>query len=162
MEEVAKHIVLVRAKNDLTVLNRIITVLRKRRFALEMFNVNLCEEENEMQVTVVLDAEKKQLNQVMCQLDKLIEVYETQEITYKKGHALLDFLIVTASIGLEEKLKSYVQEKDCELVKLNFVGGEGKVTYSFVGDLQVIEKVFLEVKKLEDIKILRSGVMARV
>lgn len=71
--------IIVKAKNDLTVLNRIVTVLRKRRFEIEEFAVNLKSGDELMSVNIIVNADKEHLNQVMAQIDKLIDVYEVNE-----------------------------------------------------------------------------------
>lgn len=74
MEKDLRQIVEIYAKSDLTVLNRILVVLRKRRLRVESLKVNFNAGGKEMCVILTVDPSQVSLSQLRFQLEKLLEV----------------------------------------------------------------------------------------
>lgn len=74
MEKESLQTVKIRAKSDLTVLNRILVVLRKRRLRVESLKTDFVAGEKAMLVILTVDPQQVSLSQLRFQLEKLLEV----------------------------------------------------------------------------------------
>ena len=64
------------------VLARVASLFRRRGFNIESLTVGHCEEPGLSRMTIVVDGDDHQVDQVCRQLFKLIEVISVQDITY--------------------------------------------------------------------------------
>jgi acetolactate synthase-1/3 small subunit len=75
------HTLLALVENQAGVLNRIASLFRRRRFNIESLTVGVCEKPGLSRMTIVVDGETTNVDQVLRQMGKLINVIEVKDVT---------------------------------------------------------------------------------
>lgn len=76
-----KHILVALVENKMGVLNRISSLFRRRQFNIESLNVGTTEDPGLSRMTIVVDASKTNVEQVIKQLYKIIHVLKVSDVT---------------------------------------------------------------------------------
>lgn len=76
-----QHILVALVQNKSGVLNRVASLFRKRRFNIDSLNVGKTEDENISRMTMVVDGTNTNVQQVIKQLYKIIEVIKVSDVT---------------------------------------------------------------------------------
>lgn len=117
------------------VLARVASLFRRRGFNIESLTVGHCEEPGLSRMTIVVDGDDRQVDQVCRQLFKLIEVISVLDITYD---AMVDrelALIKVAAtnfnrrevLDVVEVFRADVVDVHTESLIIQVLGDEGKV-----------------------------------
>ena len=117
------------------VLARVASLFRRRGFNIESLTVGHCEEPGLSRMTIVVDGDDRQVDQVCRQLFKLIEVISVLDITYD---AMVDrelALIKVAAtnfnrrevLDVVEVFRADVVDVHAESLIIQVLGDEGKV-----------------------------------
>ncbi|QQS59226.1 acetolactate synthase small subunit [Candidatus Peregrinibacteria bacterium] len=76
------HILVALVENKSGVLNRISSLFRKRRFNIDSLNVGRTENPDVSRMTIVVDGSKTNVEQVIKQLYKIINVLKVSDVTH--------------------------------------------------------------------------------
>lgn len=76
------HILVALVENKSGVLNRVASLFRKRRFNIRSLNVGETENETVSRMTIEVDGKKTDIQQVIKQLYKIVEVLKVSDITH--------------------------------------------------------------------------------
>ena len=117
------------------VLARVASLFRRRGFNIESLTVGHCEEPGLSRMTIVVDGDDHQVDQVCRQLFKLIDVVSVQDITYTPMvDRELALLKVAASnfnrrevLDVVEVFRADVVDVHAEALVIQVLGDEGKV-----------------------------------
>jgi acetolactate synthase-1/3 small subunit len=77
-----KHILVALVENKSGVLNRISSLFRRRRFNIDSLNVGRTENPDLSRMTIVVDGATTNVEQVIKQLYKIINVLKVSDVTY--------------------------------------------------------------------------------
>jgi acetolactate synthase-1/3 small subunit len=77
-----QHILVALVENKSGVLNRISSLFRKRQFNIDSLNVGRTENPNLSRMTIVVDGSKTNVEQVIKQLYKIINVLKVSNVTH--------------------------------------------------------------------------------
>lgn len=153
------HIIILRAKNDITTVNRIVTMLRARRFAVETFNVNHTEDPEVMQVTFLVDPDTDITHKLVTRLDTLIDVYEVKEVSHSRSIEVYDELIVKTT---DSAVAKHIEEhrKEWKSLDSSKFADDHETVFRFSGSYLDISEAYEHLQKQSGLTLLRSGVMA--
>ena len=78
--EPTTHTVSVLVQNETGTINRLVSMFRRRGFSLASFNAGDCEEPEYSRITFVVNADQNELQQVLRQVEKVIDVVEVEDL----------------------------------------------------------------------------------
>ena len=76
-----QHILVALVQNKSGVLNRVASLFRKRRFNIDSLNVGKTERDDISRMTIVVDGRSTDVQQVIKQLYKIVEVLKVSDVT---------------------------------------------------------------------------------
>ncbi len=117
------------------VLARVASLFRRRGFNIESLTVGHCEEPGLSRMTVVVDGDDHQVDQVCRQLFKLIDVVSVQDITYTpmvdRELALIKIAATNFNrrevLDVVEMFRADVVDVHADALVIQVLGDEGKV-----------------------------------
>lgn len=80
MSEIRQHAVTMLVQNEAGTINRLVSTFRRRGFSLDSFNAGDCEQPGYSRLTLLLNADTKQLTFVLKQLERLVDVVEVEDL----------------------------------------------------------------------------------
>lgn len=102
-----QHILVLLVANEPGVLNRISSLMRRRRFNIESISAGHTEKKGLTRITIVVNTEKTDVEQVMKQLYKIIPVIKIRDLTDEN---IFTAEVVIAKIKADAKKRSDVQQ----------------------------------------------------
>ena len=112
-----QHILVALMENQPGVLNRVVSLFRRRAFNIDSLTVGRTERSDVSRMTVVVDGENTDVEQVIKQLYKVIEVLKVSEITADPSVVTEMALIkVTASVSQRAEIAALVEVFRCKVV----------------------------------------------
>jgi acetolactate synthase-1/3 small subunit len=152
-----KHIISVLVENKFGVLARVATLIAGRAFNIDSLAVGETEDPSASRMTIVFDGDEKTIEQIKKQLNRLIDVISTQDLT-KEEHLDRELIMVKISVSpktrpevveIAETLKAEVADVGVKTLTLLLVGDQAKI------------KTLLELVKPYGVKeIVRTGRIA--
>ncbi len=153
----AKHIISVLVENKFGVLARVASLIAGRAFNIDSLAVGETEDPTASRMTIVFDGDEKTIEQIKKQLNRLIDVISTQDLT-KEEHLDRELIMVKISVSpktrpevveIAETLKAEVADVGVKTLTLLLVGDQAKI------------KTLLELVKPYGVKeIVRTGRIA--
>jgi len=105
------HVLAVFVENKAGVLNRISSLLRRRRFNIESISAGHTKSDKISQITVLLDPKKTNIDQAVRQINKIIEVIKIVELPGEKALtrelALVKLKTNAKNLKLQKILKTH-------------------------------------------------------
>ena len=80
-----KHILVILAENKTGVLNRIVSLCRQRRYNLESVSASETEQPGISHITLMVNAENANIEQLAKQINKMIAVIQVTDMPYEKA-----------------------------------------------------------------------------
>lgn len=112
-----QHILVALVQNHPGVLNRVVSLFRRRAFNIDSLTVGRTERSDVSRMTVVVDGENTDVEQVIKQLYKVIEVLKVSEITADPSVVTeLALIKVTASVSQRAEIATLVEVFRCKIV----------------------------------------------
>lgn len=149
-----KFIILISAVNKAGVLNKILSLCRRRRYSLVSVTAGSTENKNIYNITLVLFENKNRVNQIVNQISKIIEVLTTESFLPKDVVDKELILIILKNKKAAEKLLKN-KEHDINvrfLKKLN-----NKFILEIIGEGTEVDHALSLLNKKDIIKLVRSG-----
>ncbi len=84
------------------VLNRVVSVFRRRMFNIESLTVGRTHQEGVSRITIVVDSDKTDVDRIMPYMYKLINVLQVEDLTYAP-HVSRDLAMVKVTITPENR-----------------------------------------------------------
>jgi acetolactate synthase I/III small subunit len=130
-----QHILVALMENQPGVLNRVVSLFRRRAFNIDSLTVGRTERSDVSRMTVVVDGETTDVEQVIKQLYKVIEVLKVSEITADPNVVSEMALIkVAATVGqrveiatLVEVFRSKIVDVAADSMIVEVTGAEEKI-----------------------------------
>jgi acetolactate synthase-1/3 small subunit len=130
-----QHILVALMENQPGVLNRVVSLFRRRAFNIDSLTVGRTERSDVSRMTVVVDGENTDVEQVIKQLYKVIEVLKVSEITADPSVVSeLALIKVTAGVSqraeiatLVEVFRSKIVDVAADSVIVEVTGAEDKI-----------------------------------
>ncbi len=152
-----KHTISVLVENRFGVLSHVSGLFSSRGFNIDSLAVGTTEDPTVSRMTLVVDADKRILEQVVKQLRKLIDVIKVQDIT---GQDFVDRELVLVKVNADSETRSEVMQI-VDIFRAKIVDVSPKsVTVEITGD-QGKNKGIIDLLKQFGIKeIVRTGRVA--
>lgn len=152
-----KHILVLLVENEPGVLNRITSLIRRRRFNIESISAGHTEKKGLTRITLVVNTEKTDVEQVMKQLYKIIPVIKIRDVTDENIFAAE---VVLAKIKADSKKRADVQQI-ADLFKAKIIHVEKDMIMMMVAGEEDKVSSFLDmVKPFGIVEMVRTGVTA--
>lgn len=151
------HILVLLVKNETGVLNRITSLMRRRRFNIESISAGHTEKKGLTRITIVVNTEKTDVEQVMKQLYKIIPVIKIRDLTDENIFAAE---VVIAKVKADAKKRSDVQQI-ADLFKAKIIHVEKDMIMMMVAGEEDKVSSFLDmIKPFEIVEMVRTGMTA--
>lgn len=154
-----EHILMAYLNNKTGVLNKVVSLFRRRRFNILSLTTGPSEKPNIYRLTFTVDGEKTDVSQVLHQMQKLIDVIHVEDLTDKKRvtHELALIKIkVPTDKKSREKFETIIEKHSAKIVHQY----DHTVIIEITGKPTQID-TFLKTAKINYCKILeisRTGV----
>ena len=148
------HIALL-LENQPGALSRVIGLFSQRGYNIDSLSVAPTQDETLSRLTMTIGEEGADINQILKQLYKLVDVVMVQNLS-EVDSLTLELAIIKlrkAETEVEDLLKNYKFEKEILDEK------DGYTVFKVIGDTQEIEKLLSEFKKEEFLEVTRSGTL---
>jgi acetolactate synthase-1/3 small subunit len=130
-----QHILVALLQNRPGVLNRVVSLFRRRAFNIDSLTVGRTERADVSRLTVVVDAENTDVEQVIKQLYKVIEVLKVSDVTGDPCVVSeLAFIKVTANVSQRAEIAALAEIFRCKVADvaadsmiLEITGSEEKI-----------------------------------
>lgn len=130
-----QHILVALLQNRAGVLNRVVSLFRRRAFNIDSLTVGRTERADVSRMTVVVDGENTDVEQVIKQLYKVIEVLKVSDVTADPSVVSeLALIKVTASVSQRAEIAALVDVFRCKVADVaadsmivEVTGGEDKI-----------------------------------
>ena len=151
------HTISVLVQNETGTINRLVSMFRRRGFSLASFNAGDCEDPGFSRITFVVNADANELQQVLRQLEKVIDVVEVEDLK-PGGH-----------VGREVALIRLRPESHHRNALYDIVMRAGaktpeatsrEVVVEFTGEPCKIEELIDRLRPYDIVEIVRSGLVA--
>jgi len=152
-----RHILVVHTENEPGVLNRIASLFRRRRFNIESIAAGHSEKPNVTRITIVMDAEKTNVEQAIKQMYKIVNVLRITELHDEDAIGReLALIKIRANKGNRSDINELIDMHDARIVDLTL----NTVTAELSADSKKIDK-FIELMKNFGVKeVVRTGLIA--
>ncbi len=122
MDKEVKHFtVSIYTENNIGLLNRISAIFQRRHINIESLNTSRSEIEGVSRFTLVVDITEKQINKIIGQLERQVEVikayYHTDEETIYQVSAM--FKIKSELLFEERQIQNIIKESNARIVTVN-------------------------------------------
>jgi len=97
-----QHILVALMQNQPGVLNRVVSLFRRRAFNIDSLTVGRTERSDISRMTVVVDGENTDVEQVIKQLYKVIEVLKVSEITADPS-VVSELALIKVTAGVSQR-----------------------------------------------------------
>ncbi|MFC1576094.1 acetolactate synthase small subunit [Candidatus Omnitrophota bacterium] len=152
-----KFILSVLVENKFGVLARVAGLFSARGFNISSLAVAETEDPTMSRMTMVVEADKKTLEQIKKQLNKLIDVIKVIDLTEKK---CIDRELVLVKVRIDSKTRDkVVQAVDSLNAKVIDMGSDS-LTVEEVGDMNKIDATLGLLQPFGIIEIVRTGKIA--
>ncbi|KUG20636.1 acetolactate synthase small subunit [hydrocarbon metagenome] len=152
------HTLSVLVENRAGVLSRVAGMFSRRGFNIESLAVGTCEEPNMSRITIVVLGDDAQIEQVMKQLNKLIDVIKVSDLTYRESvERELAMIKVTAEPGTSRA--EVMQIADIFRAQIIDVGSKS-VVLQVAGDTKKIDALENLLRQYGIKELVRTGKIA--
>lgn len=152
-----QHILVLLVENETGVLNRITSLMRRRRFNIESISAGHTEKKGLTRITIVVNTEKTDVEQVMKQLYKIIPVIKIRDLTDENIFAAE---VVIAKVKADAKKRTNVQQI-ADLFKAKIIHVEKDMIMMMVAGEEDKVSSFLDmIKPFGIVEMVRTGMTA--
>jgi len=151
------HILSVAVKNKPGVLTRVANLFSRRNFNIHSLNVGETENPDISRMTIVVRGDKKTLEQVKKQLNKLIEVIKINELS-NKATVSRDLALIRVGCGREER-SEIIQIADTFRAKVVDVSYDSLILEA-TGTEDKIEALIEVLRDFNIMEVVRTGLVA--
>lgn len=154
----SKFIIAVLVENKFGVLARVAGLFSARGFNIDSLAVGETEDPNISRMTIVVEADKRILEQVKKQLNKLIDVIRVQDLTGGEyvDRELILIKVEASKKSTREKIVQIVDSTGAEIIDI----GKKYVTVEESGDEHKIKALMELLRPYGIIEIVRTGKIA--
>lgn len=155
--EPTTHTVSVLVQNETGTINRLVSMFRRRGFSLASFNAGDCEEPGYSRITFVVNADENELQQVLRQVEKVIDVVEVEDL--KPGqHVGREVALIRLRPDDASRKAVYDLVLRAGAKTPEATGRE--IVVEFCGEPYKIEELIDRLRSFGIVEIVRSGLVA--
>ena len=155
--EPTMHTVSVLVQNETGTINRLVSMFRRRGFSLASFNAGDCEEPGYSRITFVVKADQNELQQVLRQVEKTIDVVAVEDLK-PDGHVGREVALVRLRPLGDGRKAVYDVVMRAGARTPEATGAEMVVEYC--GEPTKIEELIERLRPYGIVEIVRSGLVA--
>lgn len=151
------HTISVLVQNETGTINRLVSMFRRRGFSLASFNAGDCEDPGYSRITFVVNADENELQQVLRQVEKVIDVVEVEDL--KPGQNVgreLSLVRLRPEPGQRASLYDLVLSMGAKTPEAT----SREVVVEFTGTPEEIESLVEKLRVYEVVEIVRTGLVA--
>ncbi len=154
-----KHTIVALVENKSGVLNRMVSLFRRRGFNIESIAVGHSEMPGLSRMTIVVDGTTAMVEQVRKQLDKVIDVVKVSDIT---GDDIVARELALIKVKADSTTRSEIIQI-VDIFRANIVDvASGSVTIEVTGDEDKIDSLLSLLRSFGIKEIVRTGRVAMV
>ena len=154
-----KHTIVALVENKSGVLNRMVSLFRRRGFNIESIAVGHSEMPGLSRMTIVVDGTTAMVEQVRKQLDKVIDVVKVSDIT---GDDIVARELALIKVKADSTTRSEIIQI-VDIFRANIVDvASGSVTIEVTGDEDKIDSLLSLLRSIGIKEIVRTGRVAMV
>ena len=154
-----KHTIVALVENKSGVLNRMVSLFRRRGFNIESIAVGHSEMRGLSRMTIVVDGTTAMVEQVRKQLDKVIDVVKVSDIT---GDDIVARELALIKVKADSTTRSEIIQI-VDIFRANIVDvASGSVTIEVTGDEDKIDSLLSLLRSFGIKEIVRTGRVAMV
>ena len=152
-----KHIISIMLENEAGALSRVSGLFSSRGYNIESLTVAPTNDKGLSHMTIVTHGNDQQLEQIVKQLNKLIDVLKVINLTEEK-HIIRDLMLIKLFVKEENqlKIKDLIDEFSCKLLK----NKDQHYIIEISGDSKIIDKFLAKVTFAEILEVSRTGISA--
>ena len=155
--EPTTHTVSVLVQNETGTINRLVSMFRRRGFSLASFNAGDCEDPGFSRITFVVNADENELQQVLRQVEKTIDVVEVEDLK-PGGHVGREVALVRLRPREEDRKALYDVVLRFGAKTPEATGKE--IVVEYCGEPYKIEELIGRLRAYDVVEIVRSGLVA--
>ena len=155
--EPTMHTVSVLVQNQTGTINRLVSMFRRRGFSLASFNAGDCEEPGYSRITFVVKADQNELQQVLRQVEKTIDVVAVEDLK-PDGHVGREVALVRLRPSDEGRKAVYdaVMRAGAKTPEAT----DQEMVVEYCGEPTKIEELIERLRPHGIVEIVRSGLVA--
>jgi acetolactate synthase-1/3 small subunit len=152
-----RHTIIALVENRPGVLNRVVSLFRRRGFNLDSLTVGRAERSEISRMTMVLEGTEQDATRAVCELRKLIQVIEVAHLS-GASHLVRDVVLVkvTASPQSWPEILQVSQIYSARVVDLT----PGSAVLELTGDTAATESFVEQLQQFGILELVRSGAVA--
>ena len=152
-----KFIILIAAVNKAGVLNKILSLCRRRRYSLVSVTAGSTENKNIYNITLVLFENKNRVNQIVNQINKIIEVLTTESFSPKD---VVDKELILIILKNKKAVDKLVKNKEHNINVRVLKKLDNNFILEIIGEGTEVDHALSLLNKKDIIKLVRSGSVA--
>lgn len=153
-----KQTLLVLVENKPGVLNRVASLFRRRNFNVDSLTVGRTHKQHVSRMTIVVDAERTDVRQMVANLYKLINVIEVRHIS-PDPHISRDLALVKVRADDAESRNAVTMLCERYPARIVDIGPQFAIV-EIVAQEEVVEGMIRELKEVGIVEMVRTGVVA--
>ena len=144
-------------QNETGTINRLVSMFRRRGFSLASFNAGDCEDPGYSRITFVVKADDVELQQVLRQLEKVIDVVEVEDLR-PGGHVGREVALIRLRPEDEHRRAIYdlVMRAGAKTPEATM----SEIVVEYCGEPYKIEELIDRLGPYGIVEIVRSGLVA--
>ena len=151
------HTISALVQNETGTINRLVSMFRRRGFSLASFNAGDCEEPGYSRITFVVNADENELQQVLRQVEKVIDVVEVEDLK-PEAHVGREVALIRLRPGNDQRTALYDLVLRAGGKTPEATGRE--IVVEFTGEPPKIEALIDRIRPYAIVEIVRSGLVA--
>lgn len=153
-----KHTLICLVENKPGVLNRVVSLFRRRNFNMDSLTVGRTHNPDISRMTIVMEGEDGAGRKVMMNLYKLVDVIEVQDVT---GLPTVDRDLVLAKVNTTDAYSRNALTDLCYThgARLVDIGPEVTIV-EFAGSVESVETFIAELQSFGIVEVVRSGLVS--
>lgn len=153
-----KHTIVALVENKPGVLNRVVSLFRRRNYNLDSLTVGRTHKPHVSRMTIVVDNKKQDARMIVANLYKLVNVIDVKEITHEP-HVSRDLALIKVRTDDSESYNAVTQA--CERFPARIVDMGFKVAIVEITAREEIVEEFIDVlRPIGIVELVRTGVVA--
>lgn len=157
-ESSAKHILVALVENKPGVLNRVVSMLRRRNFNIDSLTVGRTHKPHLSRMTIVVDSARMNPRRIALNLFKLINVIDVTVVS-EEPHVSRDLALIKVRANDAYSRNTLTQICDRYPARVVDIGPEVAIL-EIAAQQDIVESLIEDVKPLGIVEIVRTGVVA--
>ncbi len=154
-----KTTVVALVENKPGVLNRVVSLFRRRAFNVDSLTVGRTHKEHVSRMTIVVDSARMNPYKIKANLEKLINVIDVQVLTNDTPHVARDLVLVKVRTDGAERSNGVTSVCERYPAKIIDIGPDVAII-EMSGTEELVERFVNELRPFHIVELVRTGLVA--